>query len=165
MADDEWMTDDEIIAETIRRALAGDAEAGRQALDHCRWGLTRNNLHPDLQSYLAARITDVLDGIKPDRALRIAKPRGRPPDPLPKWQQELGAFAALLTQRGYRPQQIAVAMCDERRALHDKPLEESDAHAIRVAWEPMQRIAPDRLEDLAGRYGEKLPEYPLRKNR
>jgi len=165
MTDDQMLTDDVMRAETIRRALAGDAEAGLKALDDCRWGLTCNNLHPDLRSYLAARITDVLDGVKPDRALRIAKPRGRPPDPFPEWQQELGAFAALLTQRGYRPQQIAVAMCDERRALHDKPLEESDAHAIRKTWEPMQRIDTETLERLAGRYREKLSEYPLRINR
>lgn len=159
------MTDDEIRAETIRRALAGDFEAGLRVLDDCRWGLTCNNLHPDLRSYLAARLTDVLDGIKPDRALCIARQTGRPRDPFPEWQQELGAFAALLTQRNYRPQQIAVAMGDQRAALRDKPLEQSDAHAIRVTWEPMQRLDSETLERLAGPYREKLAEYPPLNNR
>lgn len=80
--------------------------------------------------------------------------------PIPDWQQELGAFAALLERRGYRPQQIAVAMCDQRAAVHDKPLEESDAHAIRMTFDPMQRMEQQDLEHEAGPYREKLAEYP-----
>ena len=153
------MDDDQYITETIRRALAGSAEEGLEALRLCRSGLDHNNLHADLRRYLAERITDVLEGIKPDRALCIAKTRGRPPDPFPEWHQELGAFAALLTQRGYKPQQIAVAMCDQRAELHAKTLKESDAHAIRVTWEPMQRIEPKMLERLAGPYKKVLTRY------
>ena len=158
------MTEDEYRRATIEAALAGDAEAGTEALKLCRSGLDDNNLHADLRYYLAERITDVLDGMKPEHALRIAKPRGRPADPLPDWQQELGAFAALLKRRGYKPQQIAVAMCDQRAAVHDKPLEESDAHAIRKTWEPMQQMEQQDLEDCAGPYKNKIAEYPLRKS-
>ena len=158
------MTDDEFITETIRQALAGDAEWGIEALILCRSGLDYNTLTPALRVYLAERITEILDGIKPDRALRIAKPRGRPKDPLPEWKQELGAFAALLKQRGYKPQQIAVAMCDQRAAVYDKPLDESTAHEIRVTWKAMRNITEERLTHLAGRYREKIAEYPLRKS-
>lgn len=154
------MTLDDFIADMIRGALAGDPESGREALRRCEYGLHRDNLHPQLRIYLAERIADILAGINPDRALCIAKPEGRPPDPFPEWKQELGAFAALLTQRGYKPQQIAVAMCGVRAALHDKPLEESDAHKIRTVWEPMQRMQQDELLDCAGRYREKLSEFP-----
>jgi len=58
-------------------------------------------------------------------------------------------------------------MCDQRAALHDKPLEESDAHAIRKTWEPMQSFEETKtctkvewLENLAGPYREILSEYP-----
>lgn len=158
------MTDDEYIAETIRLALAGNPDEGIEALNLCRTGLDHDNLHGDLRRYLADRITDVLAGIKLDRALCIARTRGRPRDPFPDWHQELGAFAAVLTQRGYKPQQIAVAMGDQRQALHDKPLEDSDAHAIRKTWEPMQRVAANSLEELAGEYRKVLDEYPPLKN-
>ena len=164
------MTNDEYIAETIRGALAGNAVDGIEALSLCRNGLEHNNLHADLRFYLAERITELLEGTQPHLALRIAKPPGRPKDSFPAWQQELGAFAALLTLRGYMPQQIAVAMCDQRAALHDKPLEESDAHAIRKTWKAMQNFKAtkgssieERLEHLAGSYREILSEYPPRK--
>jgi hypothetical protein len=158
------MSDEEYIAETIRLALAGDPDEGIEALNLCRTGLDHNNLHADLRRYLADRITDVLAGVKLDRALCIARTLGRPLVPFPDWHQELGAFAAVLTQRGYKPQQIAVAMCDQRAALHDKPLDSSDAHDIRTTWEPMQRIPLNSLEKLAGEYGKVFDEYPPLKN-
>ena len=94
--------------ETIRLALEGDHEAGREALVLCRTQLAARSLSPALSDYLAARLHDVLEGIKPDRALCIAKGRGKPPDPLPEWRLQLAAFAAILKERGYKPQQIAV---------------------------------------------------------
>ncbi|MDP2165104.1 MAG: hypothetical protein Q8K21_12970 [Hydrogenophaga sp.] len=157
---DDLMDEGEMHAETIRLALAGDAEAGRYALLLCRDQLAARSLRPVLADYLAARINDVLDGVKPDRALCIARGRGKPADPLPEWQQELGAMAALLSQRGYKPKQVVIAMCDARSRLHDKPLEDSDAYRIRKTWRPMQSLDPERLRRLAGAYWGILSEYP-----
>ena len=146
--------------ETTRRALAGDRSAGLDALKLCRSGLESGTLSPILARYLAERLNDLLEGIKPDRALNIAKGPGKPPDPFPEWKQRLGAFAALLTQRGYKPKAIALAMCDARAAIEDKPLEESDAHRIRSEWRPMQEIDEERLQQLADSYWEILTQYP-----
>lgn len=155
------MTNDELQAEIIRRAVAGDQDAGLEALRLCQHGLDhRGGLSDALRHYLAERIGDVLAGVSPAKALCIAKERGRPKDPFPDWQKHLGAFAALLSQRGYKPQQIAKAMCDQRAAIHDKSLENSDAHAIRKAWSPMQSIDSDTLNRLAGPYRKVLSEYP-----
>lgn len=156
----EIMDTAEYESETIQRALSGDAEAGREALMLCRTGLAMRTLSPVLADYLAARLHDVLDGLKPDRALCIAKTRGKPADQYPEWQQQLGALAAMLTQRGYKPKQIAIAMCDARAKLHDKPLEDSDAHRIRSKWRPMQALDEKNLRHLAGDYWAILTEYP-----
>lgn len=154
------MTDAEYQKATIEAALAGDASAGVEALRLCREGLDSNRMSAELRSYLAERITELIDGVRPDKALRIAKKVGKPKDPFPEWQQHLGALAALLSQRGYRPKQIALALCDQRAAVHDKSLEEPDAHAIRSAWRPMQRLDVELLMHLAGPYREILSEYP-----
>lgn len=146
--------------ETIRLALEGDHEAGREALTLCRNQLAAKSLSPALADYLAARLHDVLEGIKPDRALCIAKSPGKPADPFPEWQQELGAMAALMFQRGYKPKQVALALANARASVHDKPLEESDAHRIRSKWRPMQAIDDKTLVQLAGSYWEILKEYP-----
>jgi hypothetical protein len=157
------MTEGENLKVTIERALAGDPDAGMEALRLCREGLDSNCLHPDLRDYLAERITEVLDGVAPPKALRVQRQRGRPAIPLPEWRLELGAFAALLTKRGYRPQQVAVAMCDQRQAVENKSLEEADAHSIRTELDGMPDWEERILEQLAGPYLEKLAEYPLRK--
>ncbi len=156
------MTDSEYREETIARALAGDAEAGREALKLCVFGLDANNMPADLRFYLAERITEVLEGVPLGKALCIVKGRGRPKEPHPQWRLQLGALAALLTQRGYRPQEVCVAMCDQRSALHNLPLDESDAHSIRVQCTPMQRIDSEDLLRLAGLYGKVLSKYPPR---
>lgn len=156
------MTDSEFEAEAIRLAMAGDAEFGFEVLKLCRSGLDNGRLSPELAYYLAERINDVLEGVQPEKALRIYKYKGpgKPADPFPEWQQHLGAFAALLTQRGYRPKQVALAMCDQRADIHDKSLEDADAHRIRAKWRPMQAIDAEILQHLAGPYCEILAEYP-----
>lgn len=146
--------------ETIRLALAGDAEAGREALLLCRGQLDMRTLSPVLSDYLAERITELLEGVRPDRALRIAKGPGRKPDPLPDWEMHLGALAALLARRGYEVKQIAVALCDQRAAINDLSLELSDAYRIGKTWRPMQDIDDEDLVRLAGPYKEVLGEYP-----
>ena len=167
------LSTEEYERETIRLALEGDHEAGLEALRLCRSGLDAGKLTAHLALYLAERLNDVLEGIKPDRiitsddyrqavlnGLRINRPVGKPADPFPEWQQELGAMAALLTQRGYKPKQIALALCNARASVHDKTLEESDAHRIRSKWRPMQAIDRTTLQDLAGSYWEILKKYP-----
>ena len=169
----EIMDDDEYEAETIRLALAGDAEAGREALLLCRNLLEIGTLSPVLSVYLAARLDDVLEGIKPDRiltpddvrqallkALRLAKGPGKPKDPLPDWEMHLGAFAALLVHRGYKRNQIAVAMCDVRADVHEKSLEQSDAYRIGKTWRPMCDMEDEDLLRLIGNYKEILSKYP-----
>lgn len=156
------MTNSEFEAEAIRHALAGDAEFGFEALRLCRTGLDNGRLSPELAYYLAARITDLLEGVRPDRALCIATERGRgqPKNPFPEWKNDLGAFAAVLSQRGYAPQRIAEAMCDVRRIKYDESLDESDAHKIRMTYEPMQLLEIDNLMGFVGLYGEVLEDYP-----
>ena len=156
----DFLSTEEYEQETIRLALEGDHEAGREALMLCRIQLTARSLSPMLADYLAARLHDVPEGIKPDRALCIAKSPGKPADPFPEWQQELGAMAALMFQRGYKPNQIARALCDARASVHDKPLEESDAHRIRTKWRPMQALDERLLRELSGNYWKILEEYP-----
>ncbi len=88
----DFLSTEEYEQETIRRALEGDYEAGREALLLCRDLLTARSLSPLLADYLAARLHDVLEGIKPERiltsddfrqallnALRINKGPGKPP--------------------------------------------------------------------------------------
>jgi hypothetical protein len=154
------VTNDEYQAETIRRALAGDAEAGREALGLCRDGLNLNRLSIAMQAYLCDRLTDVLDGVPPAKALCVAKERGRPKDPFPKWQEHLGAFAALLAIRGYKPAQIADAMCVQRSKLHNLNLDQSDAYRIQAAWAGLREWDYDYALGLVGPYWEVLSEYP-----
>ena len=172
------MTDDEYRAETIRAALDGDADAGLEALRLCRSGLDHNNLHADLSFYLAQRITELLEDVPPKIALCIHSGRGRPKAQFPEWQQRLGAFAAVLTQRGYKANKIATAMCVERAKVEPgKNMDASDAHKIRKVWKPMCAINPthwereasanlkeraesERLLSLAGPYRKQLSKYP-----
>ena len=156
----DFLNTDDYEQETIRRALEGEHEAGREALLLCRNQLTARSLSPALADYLAARLNDVLEGIKPDRALCIAKPPGKPPDPFPEWQQQLGALAALLIQRGYKPSTIAEALDDARLKLFNKNLDDREARRIIENFKPMQSLDVGELTRYAGRYGEILEEYP-----
>jgi hypothetical protein len=146
----------ELENEITRRALAGDADAGLEALKLCRTGLDNAVLSPALAHYLAERLSDVIDGIRPDRALCIAKGRGNPAEPFPEWKMQLAAFAGLLRQRGYKPQQIAAAMCNERYKLFRKTLDDSDALKISKLLPDM---ATDILVHMAGPYRKVLLDY------
>ena len=160
----EELKSDDFEKETISRAMDGNAEAGMQALRLCRAGLENNSLSPTLSVYLAARITDLLDGVQPERALCIAKESGpgRPVNPFPEWQQNLAAFAAVLHRRGYSPQIIANAMCDARMKVNYKSLDNREAHRIRATWKQLQgpELEPADLVFLIGPYGEILSDFP-----
>jgi hypothetical protein len=152
------MTDE---AEIIRRAIAGDSEAGFEALRLCRTGLDNGGLSLELAYYLAERITDVLEGVPTDRALCIAAERGRgqPKNPFPDWRNDLGAFAAVLSQRGYPPQRIVDAMCEARLEVEKQKLDPADAHRIRKIYAPMQGLEIDNLMRFVGPYWEVLEDY------
>ena len=168
-----FLSTEEYEQETIRLALAGDHEAGREALTLCLTQLAARSLSPVLADYLAARLHDVLEGTKPHRiitsddfrqallnALRINKGTGKPANPFPEWEEPLGAVAALLFKRGYKPTQINVAMSDARQINQSKDLDAKEAYRIRKTYEPMQKMKVKRLELLAGKYREILKEYP-----
>lgn len=157
---DDFMEEGEQHAETIQLALAGDAEAGRYALLLCRDQLVARTLRPALADYLAARLNDVLEGEKLEKALRVKRGRGRPSDPSREWEQQLGAMGALLTNRGYKRNRIANALCDARAMVHDKPLESSDAYRIRKKWRVLESHDDRTLRHMAGLYCEILSEYP-----
>jgi len=146
----------------IEGAISGNAEDGFEALDLCRSALDARRFSPQLSNYLRDRLTAVIQGIPTDKALLIARDRGRPSDGLPEWQLHLGAFAALLAHRGFEPEQIASAMCKQRRAVHKKSLAPREAHRIRLTCMPMLALAQqqpsgqERLVRLAGPYGKVL---------
>ena len=142
--------------ETISRALAGDHEAGREALLRCQIGLVSGKLSETMAFYLAARLHDVLEGIKPDRALCIAKPAIKPLNPSPEWKLQLAAFAGILKQRGYKPQQVAAAMRKARKAVFNRTLDNSDALKIAKIY---PQLDARNLHHLAGPYREILEGY------
>lgn len=154
------MEQNEYENETIRSALAGEWEDGIEALKLCRIGLISGKLSETMAFYLADRLLQVLDGIKPDRALCIAKPPHKPANPFPQWRQELGALAAILEKRGYKPAQIVRALCDARAIVADKSLDEKDAYGIKREWAQMQDLDDRVLRTMLGGYWEILTDYP-----
>ena len=169
----DFLNTDDSERKTILLALEGDHEAGRDALLMCCTQLMKRSLSPALADYLAVRLLDVLESTKPDRiitsddfrqallnALRINKPPGKPADSLPKWQIPLGAFAALLVQRGYKPKKINAAMSDARQRLQSKDLNAREAQRIRKTYASMQKMNARTLVSWVGNCGEILKEYP-----
>lgn len=169
----DFPSNEEFERETIRLALEGDHEAGREALRLCRDQLTARSLSPWMADYLAARLHDVLEGIMPNRiitsddyrqavlnGLLINKPNHKPVDKFPDWEQPLGALAAILFQRGYRPTKIDAALSEARQKNQSKDLDEREARRIRKNYSPMQKLKEDDLTRLAGKYGEILKDYP-----
>lgn len=166
-------SNEEFERETIRLALEGDHEAGREALRLCRAQLTARSLSPLMADYLADRLHDVLEGIMPNRiitsddyrqavlnGLLINKPNHKSVDTFPEWEQPLGALAAILSQRGYRPTKINAALSDARQQHQSKDLDEREARRIRKTYSPMQNLKEGDLTQMAGKYGEILKDYP-----
>ena len=143
--------------ETIVRAQAGDAEAGREALSLCAAGLQAGSLSKALSWYLAARLDDLLDGVPPGKALCIARDSGRPRRSGIDWRIRVAALDALLALDGVRPEARIGAMRAARLTLCPElkgELDRSDAQGIRRAYAPMRKNC-DRatLERLAGDVG------------
>ena len=177
------MTDDEYKAETIRLALEGDHEAGREALQLCRAGLDHGKLSRALAAYLAERlwlIDQALDEAEKLRtikkssgsvrsardaaiaeALCIKKPAKKPRDPLPAWQMPYAAFGVLLLKAGLRPESVKGAMDEARQRVEgrDASLHRREAEKILKAYLPMHNIDDEMLLHLAGPLRGILPTY------
>ncbi len=168
-----FLSNEEFERETIRLARAGSYEAGCEALRLCRDQLTARSLSPLLADYLADRLHDVLEGITPNRiitsddyrqavlnGLLINKPNHKPFDTFPEWELPLGALAAILFQRGYRPTDINAALSDARHQHQSKYLDTREARRIRKTYSPMQNLNESDLMRIAEKYGEILKDYP-----
>lgn len=177
------MTQDEYEAMTLERALAGDADAGREALALCRAGLDHGNLSKALATYLAERlwlIDKALDEAERVRkiknssgsvrsardaaiaeALCIKKASKKPRDPLPEWQVPFAAFGVLLLKAGLRPEQVKGAMDEARQAVEgrDASLHRREAERILKAYLPMHDIDNETLRHLAGPLRDLLSTY------
>ena len=190
LAHAEAMTEVEYQAETIRCALDGDHEAGREALRLCREGLDHGNLSRELAAYLAERLRLIDDALKEAERLRkIKKSSGsvrsardaaiaealcikrqakKPCDPMPEWQVPYAAFGALLLKAGLKPEQVKAAMDVARRHVEGKDagLDRREAERILKTHSPMRNFENDRLLDDMKSLREILPTYrPQQKTR
>lgn len=177
------MTPEQYEAETLKGALAGNADDGREALRLCREGLDAGNLSRALAAYLAERLwlidqaLDEAEGLRSIKessgsirsardaaiaeALCIKKPAKKPRDPLPAWQQPYAAFGVLLLKAGIKPERVKGAM-DEARQRHegkDASLHRREAEKILQAYLPMHNLDDEMLLHLAGPLREILPTF------
>jgi hypothetical protein len=182
------MSEDEYEAETIRRALAGDHDAGREALRLCRAGLDHCNLSRPLTAYLAERlwrIDQALDEAEKLRevkqssgsirsardaaiaeALCIKRPAKKPEDKLPEWQVPYAAFGTLLLKAGMKPEQVKASMDEARRLVEKKDagLHRREAEKILAAYAPMRAMDDELLRHMTGPLRDLLPtHYPQAK--
>lgn len=177
------MTPEQYEAETLKRALAGDADDGREALKLCRAGLDAGNLSPALAAYLAERlwlIDRALDEAQKLRAIKkssgsvrsardaaiaealcIKKPAKKPSDPLPDWQVPYAAFGVLLLKANMKPERVKGAMDEARQHLEgrDASLHRREAEKILKAYLPMHNLDDETLLRLAGPLRGILPTF------
>lgn len=147
--------------ETVAAALSGDSEAGIEALRLCRNGLENNSLSPLLRTYLAERLSQIIDDVPLDNALCVRKERGRgrPADPFPEWKQQLGAVLWLLQRWGKLPSEADAAVCLLRQEVEGRLLDAADAGKIRRQFAPMERIETQDLLQLTGPYRESIAKF------
>ena len=139
MARSDWFEE-----ELIARALAGDTEA-RYALEQCAEGVLMGTSSARMRTYLHDRLREVIDGIDPAKALRIARPPVKPRDPFPEWEAPLAALAALAAKRGMKAEAILGVMDEARQAIERKPLGRTEAQRIRKTYKPMRDLDDDLL--------------------
>lgn len=183
------MTHDEYEAETLKGALAGDADDGREALRLCRSGLDAGNLSRALTAYLAERLwlidkaldeAEALRRIKKSsgsvrssrdaaiaEALCIKKAAKKPSDPLPDWQIPYAAFGVLLIKSGMKPEQVKGTMDEARQRVEGTSanLHRREAERILKAYLPMHNLDDEMLLRLAGPLRDLLPTYLPQTNR
>ena len=135
------MTQEEYEIATLERAKDGDVDAAVEAVRLCAYGLDSGVLSERLSSYLAERLHRIAEGSPADEALNTAvkRKRGRRKEPFPSWEEPIGAFAAILAQRGYRAEAVNDAMC------HLRQLDRKEAQRIRKTYAPMLKLTEERL--------------------
>ncbi|HEY6356038.1 MAG TPA: hypothetical protein VIY30_16255 [Burkholderiaceae bacterium] len=132
----------------IARALAGDTEDARYVLAECAEGVQMGTLSDHLRKYLHDRLCEVVNGVEPAKALRIARPARKPRDPFPGWEEPLAAFAALLAKRRRGPEEIIGAMDEARQIIEGKGLSRTEAQRIRKTYAPMRELERELLRHL-----------------
>jgi hypothetical protein len=165
------MPPEEYEAATIEFALAGDADAGIEALRLCRAGLDGGVLSPRLAQYLADRLWLIDQAISEAEAVGKAKRSAssarsardaaiasalcinrssKRRDPIPEWHLPLAAVGVLLALSGTKPEKCKAAMAEARLILEGKDLGRSEAWSILKAHAPMRKLDPETLQHLAG---------------
>jgi hypothetical protein len=179
------LSNNEFEAETIRRALAGDAHAGREALRICCAGLFAGSLSRAMTDYLAERLllvdqalslAEELRKVKTSsgsvrsardsviaEALCINRPPRRPRNPLPDWQKPYAVLGVLLIKAGMKKADAKRAMMDARMRLEKRSLDPSDAGKILAAYTAMAHLDEELLLHLLGDLRKELPTYLPRK--
>ncbi|WP_457443793.1 hypothetical protein [Roseateles sp. P5_E4] len=178
------MTPDEFEAETIRRALDGDADSARVALDLCRSALDAGTMSKGLAGYLSDRLWAIDQALTDAEKLREIKTSsgaiqssrdaavvealglnrqktGRPKDPFPAWKRPYAAFGTLLLKAGLGPERVKAAMDEVRQQLEGPGhgWDRRDAGQLLKDYMPMRELDDDMLLHLAGPLGEKLPTF------
>ena len=176
------MTPEELELETLRRARAGDAEAGRAALRMCYEALTYGTMTKPLAAYLAERLwmidqaleaAESMRGIKKSGSIRSArdagiaealcinKAAGRPADPRQQWQMIYAAFGVLLLKTGMKPEAVKGAMFEARQRLEGTKasLDRSVSGKILKEYLPMHEFDDETLLHYAGPLRDLLPTF------
>lgn len=161
---DEIPTGAQFEAQTVERARHGDADAGMTALQICIAGLYANRLTEPMRFYLAQCLIDLVDCMKPARAMNIEVERGkgRPANPFPEWETPLAAFGALLHRRGYIAARIEEAMDQARQSVYGRALDVREARRIRKKYRLMHEIGEADLLHLCEGDGLRglIEQYP-----
>ena len=177
------MSPEEYEAETIKLALAGDPDAGREALSLCRAALDAMQISRPLAAYLADRLwaldmaldeAEKMRSVKKSsgsirsvrdaaiaEALCIKRPSHKPRDPLPDWQVPYAALGALLLNAGVKPERVKASMDEARRLIEgkDEGLHRREAEKILAAYRPMRAFDEELLLHFAGPLREILPTH------
>lgn len=182
--DAKLLSSEEYEVETLRRALAGDPDAGLEALRLCRAALDAGHISATLRQYLAERLWSLEQALEQVNAMKSAGKSsgsirsardaalsealllnrsavGRPSDPFPEWQVKYAAFGTILLKAGWRPEKVKAEMDASRRILEgpNAGLDRRTAERILSAYRPMLNLDREVLENLAGPLREKLPTF------
>ena len=168
---------------SIKCALAGDADAGREVLSLCRAALDGGTISRRLAAYLAERLWRIDQALSEAEQLRkvkqssgsirsardaaiaealcIKRPAKKPRDPLPAWQMPYAALGTLLLRAGDKPERVKAAMDEARRRIEGKEegLHRREAEKILAAYLPMMDIDDETLMHLCGPLREIVPTF------
>jgi hypothetical protein len=178
-----WLPTGTYESSMLRAALFGNADAGRDALDHAQWRLrTGLPISNELALYLADRLHGVVNALDKADALRevkksggsirssrdaaiaealcIKRPANRPADPMPDWQVPYAALGELLRRRGLRPEEVKERLDEARKAAgNEKGLDRREAGRIVATYKPLEQFTEEDLLFYASRLGKILPTF------